>query len=235
MSTVTETVAGKIYEVFDSLKGNNFSKLGEPDKPMWESPLIGIASDDDSYYDFLKEHIGPFHWKSAEAFAFKYGEAPEDSKLRVISLVFPQTKETKQEQMQATVFPCNHWLVSRGEWEGLMREFTPKIERELERLGYRAVAIDSIREFSRHTSDNLGIASTWSHRHTAYAAGLGTFGLSDGFISERGKAIRLTSIIVEAPLDVTDRGDRGPYDWCLHFKNGTCGACTLRCPVGASK
>ena len=81
--------------------------------------------------------------------------------------------------------------------------------------------------------ENLGIASKWSHRHTAYAAGLGTFGLNDGFISERGIAIRISSIIVEADMDVTPRGDRGPYDWCLYFQNGRCGACIKRCPVDA--
>lgn len=65
------------------------------------------------------------------------------------------------------------------------------------------------------------------------AAGLGTFGLSDGFISEVGKAVRLTSYVVQADLPVTERGDRGPYDWCLYYAKGTCGACMKRCPVGA--
>lgn len=36
----------------------------------------------------------------------------------------------------------------------------------------------------------IGIASRWSERHAAYAAGLGTFSLSDGFISSRGIAHR---------------------------------------------
>ena len=93
--------------------------------------------------------------------------------------------------------------------------------------------LDLRKEFGLEHSENLGIASKWSHRHTAYAAGLGTFGLNDGFISERGIAIRISSIIVEADMDVTPRGDRGPYDWCLYFQNGRCGACIKRCPVDA--
>ena len=36
-----------------------------------------------------------------------------------------------------------------------------------------------------------------------------------------------------ADMDVTPRGDRGPYDWCLYFQNGRCGACIKRCPVDA--
>lgn len=222
-----------IQQVFDSLETNNFSVLGKPDAPMWENPLIGIAAGDDSYYDFLKEHIGEFHWSPAEAFAKKYGTAPAPSNLRVISLIFPQTEETKELQNKATVFPCDNWVVSRGEWENMMREFSSKLEQAFEDEGIRAASIDLIKDFSRHDSENVGIASNWSHRHTAFAAGMGTFGLSDGFISEKGKAVRMTSIIVEADLEITPRGERGHYDWCLYFRSGICGACIRRCPIRA--
>lgn len=222
-----------IYKVFNGLESNNFGVLGKPDEPMWEEPLVGIAAGDDPYYDFLKEHIGEFHWSPAEAFAKKYGDMPDPSKLRVISLIFPQTEETKELQNKERYFPCDNWLVSRGEWENLMKEFSGKVESELEAIGVRAASIDLIKDFSRQHSENLGIASNWSHRHTAFAAGMGTFGLSDGFISEKGKAVRMTSIVVEADLEITPRGDRGHYDWCLYFKSGICGACIRRCPIRA--
>lgn len=230
---MNETVINIIYEVFNSLESNNFSVLGKPDKPMWEQPLVGVAAGDDSYYDFLKEHIGEFHWSPSEAFQQKYGEMVAGDKLKVISLVFPQTSETIELQRKERVFPCDNWLVSRGEWESMMREFSGKLENRLEEEGIRAASIDLIEEFSRQESEALGIASNWSHRHTAFAAGMGTFGLSDGFITERGKAVRMTSIIVEADLQITPRGDRGPYDWCLYFKSGICGACIRRCPIKA--
>lgn len=227
------TIRTIIRETFENLEKNNFGVLGKPEEKMWENPLIGIAAGDDPYYSFLKEHIGDFHWSPAEAFSMKYGDAPEAGKLRVISLIFPQTEETKIMQSKQHVFPCDNWLVSRGEWENLMNEFTLKLENHLESAGYRAVAIDRIKSFSRQSSENLGIASNWSHRHTAFAAGMGTFGLSDGFISERGMAIRMTSVIIEADMEVTPRGDRGHYDWCLYFKSGICGACIRRCPIRA--
>lgn len=233
MENINSKIEKIIQNVFNSLESNSFAVLGKPDKPMWENPIIGAAAGDDSYYDFLKEHIGEFHWTPAEAFAKKYGSSPEASKLSVISLVFPQTEETKEMQNKARVFPCNNWLVSRGEWENVMREFTSKLEKALEEEGIKAAAIDLIGEFSRHRSESLGIASNWSHRHTAFAAGMGTFGLSDGFITERGKAVRMTSVIVEAEMEPTPRGDRGTYDWCLYFKSGICGACIRRCPIRA--
>ena len=231
MESINKKIEDIINKVFNSLGRNNFAVLGKPEEPMWDSPIFGIAAGDDEYYDFLKEHIGEFHWTPAEAFAKKYSEAPDPSHLKVVSIVFPQTEITKDLQNKENVFPCDNWLVSRGEWEGLMKEFSSKLEAELADLGIRSASIDLIKEFSRHDSQNLGIASNWSHRHTAFAAGMGTFGLSDGFITEKGKAVRMTSIIVEADLDVTPRGDIGPYDWCLYFKSGICGACIRRCPI----
>ena len=201
---------------------------------MFDAPLIGVVRGDDAYYDFLKEHIGGFHWNPAEVFALKYKENVDRKNLRVFSMIFPQTDATKEMQKkEAKVFPSDRWVVSRGEWEPLMQEFSGKLEKALEEEGIRSASLDLRPEFTRQVSKNCGIASNWSHRHSAFAAGLGTFGLSDGFISERGKAIRITSIIVEADAKPNDRGDRGPYDWCLYHSKGVCGACIKRCPVDA--
>ncbi len=219
----------KIFtESYEKLPTNHFGVLGHPEEKMYESPLIGIAAGDDPYFAFLKEHIGTFHWSPAEAFALKYGEKVDAGALRVVSLVFPQTERTKKEQKQAEVFPCDRWLVSRGEWENMMKEFCSMVETAFEDQGIRCAAIDLRPEFSRVMSRTRGIASRWSHRHAAYAAGNGTFGLTDGFISRKGLAIRLTTFIVEYPLEITEREYDDPYEWCTN-----CGACIRRCPCGA--
>ena len=233
MTNLNEKIKSSIFEVFDSLETNNFNVLGKPDEPMFESPLMGVAAGDDPYFDFLKEHIGEFHWSPSEAFAKKYGSSPEPSELRVISLVFPHTEETNEMQSKQIKFPCANWYISRGEWGNLMTEFCGKLENKLDDMGVRSVSIDSIKELAEQHSENLGIASNWSHRHAAFSAGMGTFGLSDGFITERGMSVRLTTVIVEADLDITPRGDIGPYDWCLYYRSGICGACIRRCPVRA--
>ncbi|MGL4484159.1 MAG: hypothetical protein ACRCUS_04345 [Anaerovoracaceae bacterium] len=225
-----------ILELFNSLEKNNFGVLGKPDSPMWEKPLIGVSKGDDELFDFYKEHIGEFHWSPEEAFRLKYNDENagkiNKSKLRVISMIFPQTKETKDMQEKKTKFPCDNWLVSRGEWEPLMKTFSSRLVKALEEKDIKSVSIDLQPEFQRERSEKLGIASRWSHRHYAYAAGLGTFGLSDGFISEKGKAVRITSLIIQADIEANDRGEVGPYDWCLYYKDGSCGACIPRCPIG---
>lgn len=222
-----------IYEIYDTLEKNNFATLGRPDSVMWEKPLIGIAAGDDPYYDFLKDHIGAFHWSPEEAFKLKYKKSASKENLRVISMVFPQTMETKKTQSKESVCPSREWIVTRGEWEPLMKEFSGKLVDRLADMGIRSVSIDLQPEFSTAMSDNLGLASKWSHRHSAFVAGLGTFGLSEGLITEKGKAMRITSLIIEAPLTPTQRPYESHTEWCLYYKDGSCGACIKRCPINA--
>ena len=224
-----------ILNTFNGLENNNFTTLGMPDKPMWEAPLIGVVAGDDKYFDFLKEHIGNFHWSPIDAFQLKYGAASgaAPANLRVVSIAFPQTMETKKTQIQETLCPSRNWIVSRGEWEPLLKTFSGRLVAAFEVMGIRAVSIDLQPEFSVVHTGPLGLASTWSHRHYAHAAGLGTFGLSDGLITEKGKAVRFTSLIIETPVEITERQYTGPYDWCLFYKNGSCGKCINRCPIKA--
>ena len=69
--------------------------------------------------------------------------------------------------------------------------------------------------------------SNWSERHAAYAAGLGTFGLSKGLITGKGVAGRCLSIISSLPLEA-DKRHLGIYDNCSN-----CGACIRNCPAAA--
>ena len=75
-----------VKEVYRSLEKNNFGTLGEPNEPLFEEPLIGVAAGDDEYFDFLKTHIGEFHWTPAEAFALKYAGPVDAADLRVMVL-----------------------------------------------------------------------------------------------------------------------------------------------------
>ena len=233
MNNITDKVYNAVTEAFNELQSNNFAVLGKPDVPMWENPLAGTAAGDDDYYGFLKEHIGEFHWTPAEVFALKYDEMPDSSRLRAISIVFPMAEETRMMQSREREFPCASWAVSRGEWDKLIREYLSVVGKKLDAMGVRWAAPELLPEFSLMDSGDYGRASRWSHRHNAFACGMGTFGLSDGFITEKGMAVRFTSVIVEADMDVTPRGDRGHYDWCLYFRSGICGACIRRCPKRA--
>ncbi len=222
-----------IETTFEESPYNNFAAMGNPEEPMWDKPIVGFAKGDDPYFSYYKETIGDFYWLPEEVFRLGTQEAEAAEQLTVISLGFPQTKNTKEEQRKEADLPCNRWLYTRGEWESMIAKITAEIVMQLKEKGIQAVSLDLIKEFSRHTSKDFGIASSWSHRHTAFIAGLGTFGLSDGLITEKGKAMRFTTIIIKGRIEPTIR----PYDnyhaYCKFFSDGSCSACIGRCPVDA--
>jgi len=80
---------------------------------------------------------------------------------------------------------------------------------------------------------SVGLASIWSERHIAYAAGLGTFGHHRAFISRRGSAIRLGSVVTNASITLTPRAFSSHLENCLLAKGKKCLACASRCPAGA--
>lgn len=227
-----KTIEKYIQESYESLDANNFATLGREKEALWGQPIVGVADGKDPYYKELKTIIGDFHWTPKEVFQIKYpGFDPKN--LRVVSMIFPQTKVTKGTQRLETLCPSREWIVSRGEWEPMIEEFSAKLRNRLEEIGIKSVSLDLVEEFRAFHDSKAGWASNWSHRHSAYLAGLGTFGLSDGLITELGKAVRITSLIVDAPLEIS----KMPYDdyhqWCLYYKDGSCKACISRCPTDA--
>ena len=122
-----KTIEGILYKEFDNLEANNFAVLGRPEDPMWDRPLIGVAAGDDPYFDFLKMHIGEIYWSPADVFEKRCGRRPERSDLSVISMAFPQTEATKKMQNKAVDYPSDDWLVTRGEWEPLIRTYASRV------------------------------------------------------------------------------------------------------------
>lgn len=86
----------------------------------------------------------------------------------------------------------------------------------------------------KYVSDHPdGRTSNWSERHAIYAAGMGTFSLSDGFITARGKAMRCGSVVVNLRLPPTPRQYRSHTENCPFYIDKSCGVCIDRCPAGA--
>ncbi|MDW7675939.1 MAG: epoxyqueuosine reductase, partial [Bacillota bacterium] len=112
----------------------------------------------------------------------------------------------------------------------LLREY---IVEKLTKEGYQAVAPSLSVSWKRVDSSPVGLASTWSERHAAYAAGMGTFSLSDGLITSRGIAHRCGTVIVNTAIEPDERKYSGPYDYCLWYSGDECQVCIKRCPAGA--
>jgi len=203
-------------------------------EPAWGEPRLAFARGDDPLFDRLKADIGPFYWTPAEAFRLAYPEGSLDpAELAVACYVLPQTEATRRDQRQQTEVPAERWARSRFHGEEFNCALRLHLAAELTRVGYPAVAPERLDDFAYRQSERFGLASNWSERHTAWVAGLGTFGLSDGLITRVGKAVRFGSVVFKAEIEATLRPYSGYQDWCLWYAKGTCGACMRRCPVAA--
>ena len=228
IKTITDMIQGFIAE-----PENNRLRPGL-DEPAWQEPLVGVAAGDDPIFAEIKGHVGDFFWLPQEAFSiFLGGQAVSAAELSVIAWVLPQTKATKDENAREKVYPGKRWASTRLYGEMINDALRKYVVARLEGMGLDAVAPPLMPEWGGHQSPDYGYASSWSERHAAHAAGLGTFGLCDGLITAKGKAIRAGSVLVRAEVPATPR----PYDnhraYCLHYTHDSCRKCIERCPVNA--
>ena len=217
---------------FTNSSANTMKKWN--DEPAWGEPIIGFSNGADPLYSFYKKDIGEFYLAPLEFLQNKYPNKNFDAKkISVISWILPQTDATKRDHRKETHFPSERWARSRIFGE----EFNKKLRRHMVDLltnkGIEAVAPMLSSLWERKTSVKYGYASTWSERHAAYAAGLGTFGLSDGLITPIGKAMRTGSIVANLYIEPTERPYNHHNAYCLFIMKGTCGKCIERCPINA--
>ncbi|MBE0575276.1 MAG: 4Fe-4S ferredoxin [Desulfuromonadales bacterium] len=203
-------------------------------EPAWDDAQVAYARGDDPLFDQLRADIGPFYWTPYEAFKLAYPEMQYDSsELAVICYILPQTEATRLEQRAVTEVPAERWARSRFHGEAFNCALRLHLAEQLTQAGTPAVAPERLPDFDYRQSERFGLASNWSERHTAWVAGLGTFGLSDGLITRVGKAVRFGSVVVKMDLEATPRPYAGHQDWCLWYAQGTCGVCMQRCPAEA--
>jgi epoxyqueuosine reductase QueG len=153
----------------------------------------------------------------------------------VISWVLPQTEATKADNRAQAVYPAERWARSRIMGEAFNGKLRQALVDALAEVGVPAVAPMRSPLFESRPSERFVYASTWSERHAAYAAGLGTFGICDGLITPLGKAMRVGSVIARLRVPPTPRpyADEDHRAYCLFYSQGLCGQCIPRCPVGA--
>jgi len=194
---------------------------------LYDSPIMGFASAEDPLFTKVYKQAGVIHPEYL---------APEEwlpGAKTVISFFLPFTKAVTESNRYKTDEPytpgipqrCSiPWLHARIEGQLFVDKLTDHLQRLLEGGGFETVCPT--------TSGKLRMiepfVSTWSERHAAYAAGLGTFGLSKGLITEKGMAGRFGSVITNAPFQPTLRPYSNPFEYCT-----MCGACMAKCPAGA--
>lgn len=190
---------------------------------FFDEPTIRVARADDEWFVRYKTVIGERHWTPQEAMAAGGCDGVAKS---VVSWSYPNSHEARVTNRQETERPSLHWARVRSFGDIASQNLRIHLCRWLEERGVKAVAPFLHDDYKAAVTH---LCSCWSERHVAFVAGLGTFGLSGGLITERGIAHRLASIVldVELPADERPYGD-DILGWCTR-----CGACIRRCPAGS--
>jgi epoxyqueuosine reductase QueG len=208
------------------------NRFPDSDQPYFEEPLMGFAAADDPLFTEFRSVIGPFHMTPAEVMENCYGGGIGEAKT-VICWILPIARATRESNRREQRMPSRQWALTRAHGERFNTLLRMHLVEMLWFLGARAVAPLLSGMWRPVMDPKAGMASTWSERHAAYVAGLGTFSLNDGFITQRGIAHRCGSVITDASIPPTRRTCSGPWSNCLFFRDGSCGLCIDRCPVGA--
>lgn len=210
---------------------NPANRIAGGSEPYFDQPLIGFASLDEPLFTDYKEIIGDFHLTPREIFAAACGDEPAGG--TVICWILPITATTRRSNRLQVEYPSREWSLTRSHGEALNGMLRRHLTAWLAEQGARAVAPQLADTWRELPQTPKGRASTWSERHAAYAAGLGTFSLNDALITAKGIAHRCGSVVTDLVIEPSERLNRG-YAWnCLYHREGSCGACIDRCPVNA--
>lgn len=185
-------------------------------KNIWKEPIVGFADANGSYISALKEIVTPEHLLP--------GDFMENPNI-VISYYIPFTEELATLNMNVEGnLAAREWSDAYNLTNTMIHDINQHIVEWLTDIGYRAASPTGV------VFDKKLILSNWSQRHIAYAAGLGTFGINNMLISEKGCCGRYGSVVV----DISVEPDRIlTEERCLYKKNGSCKKCVKNCFSGA--
>lgn len=233
-SNLKEEIKKSVREFTDMKSAN---KLGHIDgRKIFAEPLVGFVRGADPLFSKFKNIIGDFHltpYQWLKKYMREKGDLENSpaNGITVISWILPISEETRNSNAQKDNLPSKAWAHTRHYGEIFNRKLRKHIISLLCNMGYNSLSPVLKEDFTRTFNMNSGIASNWSERHIAYAAGLGTFGLSGGLITFKGKAIRCGSVIARVKINVEERKYNYHHQYCLHFKGEKCGKCINRCPA----
>lgn len=183
---------------------------------VWGPPQVGFADARHPYIRNLKKLIGQDH-KMPE-------DVLEDASV-VVAYFVPFTKELAESNAALGELASSQWARAYEETNAMLSDLNQHLTEKFREWGYQAGVSPEAATF-----DQKKLKSNWSHRHFAYAAGLGTFGLNNMLITRAGCCGRYSTVVTNLQTE-TDRPIE--EELCLYKKNGNCGVCVRRCRAQA--
>lgn len=177
----------------------------------WGVPLLGVASARDPLFSELKRVASPSHLCPADLLA----EARS-----VIAFFLPFERSVGLSNISGDLASAE-WAKAYIETNELIRAVCGHMKSRLEAAGHMAAVTPPTHDF-----DEVTLVSAWSHRHVAFVAGLGRFGLNNMLITESGCCGRFGSFVTSLELEPDPRPTA---EACLHRHDGSCHRCVTRC------
>jgi len=182
---------------------------------FYQEPLMGVAGVNNPILRRLKSLIHPNHL------------LPEDiqSGARSVVAYYLPFKERVVKENRGGHNTSRLWAEVYILTNQLLSNIAVEIRQLMSREGYRCAW-----EKPTHNFDPQLLVSYWSHKHVAFACGVGRFGRNHLLITEKGCAGRIASLVTDCPLEATvDDGERNPFHDCPE----NCSYCFKACPAGA--
>ncbi|MDR2484158.1 MAG: hypothetical protein LBD55_02040 [Treponema sp.] len=188
---------------------------------FWKKPLVRIIPADHPYMLSLKQIVSPGHLLPADLLP---------GAKSIISFFIPFDDRIPESNKGGT-YSSELWASAYIETNSLIAAIGDTLEQELQKTGNRAGKIPAT-----HNFDETTLISDWSHRHIAYIAGLGTFGINNMLITEQGCCGRFGTMVTDYDHTAYGTGilrESAIKEKCLYKLNGSCGICRKNCTAGA--
>ena len=218
-----------VDRVFSKLEENTVLLPGEQVVvPVLDAPLTGFANADNPLFEtFRRDEVIGSQWRAPKEWM------PEAKS--VVVFFFPVSQAIRSRHRAAKTATNEAWNYGYGKHGQVLNAFIEGLAAELEGMGIHTFIPTKDRSFKieQHPvmsgdKEDVHYSTSWSNRHVAFAAGLGTFGVHRHLITSSGCSGVLASMILDCETEPTSAGYKDPYENCIH-----CGACVARCPAGA--
>ncbi len=185
------------------------AQLKRPDS--WRAPLAGFCSADDPLFHELKKAVSPTHLLPCDLLP----------SARTVIAFFIPFGESVAESNQGGRLASRTWAELYVQTNDLIRGLGEHLKSQFGAQGYKTASPPAT-----HNFDPERLVSDWSHRHVAFIAGLGTFGLNNMLITRSGCCGRLGSLVTSLALPADERPES---EHCLFRYNSSCALCISRC------
>lgn len=183
---------------------------------FWRTPQVGFADAQDLFIQRLPEIIQKNHHRPEDFL-------PGAGIIVVYFIPFSESISVSNRSGENGA-ASREWAKGVDHTDVLLDVLGRAVARFLSERGFRSAVPDDASMLKEILSSN------WSHRHIAYAAGLGTFGINNMLITDSGCCGRFGTVVTDAPLTA---GTHLTEERCLYKSRGICAKCIKNCPSGA--